>query len=84
MPRPGTTWKVAVTVGTKVSKRAVVRNRLRRRIREVLRNMFPHMKGSGDMVVLTRPGAEKLEAAGVADRLIYCLVSAGVLPRPKV
>jgi ribonuclease P protein component len=71
-------WRVAVTVGTKISKRAVVRNRLRRRIREVLRKMMPVMTGGGDMVVVTRPGADKLEYEGVRARLVHALSGAGI------
>ncbi len=49
--------RFAVVVGTKVSKKAVVRNRLRRQIREMIRLRINQFKPGYDMVLIVRPGA---------------------------
>ncbi|HSX23905.1 MAG TPA: ribonuclease P protein component [Candidatus Saccharimonadales bacterium] len=45
------TYRVAVVVSKKVSKSAVVRNRIRRRLYEQVRESEPHIKGPYDMVI---------------------------------
>jgi len=50
------TPRTTVVVGTKVSKRAVVRNKVKRRLRAILRESgLPQ----GDSVLVARPGSEK-------------------------
>jgi ribonuclease P protein component len=49
--------RFAVVVGTKVSKRAVVRNRLRRQIREAIRLRLGTIKPGFDVMVLVRKEA---------------------------
>jgi ribonuclease P protein component len=44
------TWRVAVVVSRKVSKSAVVRNRIRRRIFESVRRHSGHINGAFDLV----------------------------------
>lgn len=46
--------KIAVVVGTKISKRAVIRNRLKRRTREALRLLIPRLQSGFDIVVFPR------------------------------
>lgn len=41
----GETWKCAVVVSTKISKKAVVRNKIKRRIREVIGDLMGNAKG---------------------------------------
>lgn len=43
-------------VSNKVSKKAVVRNRIRRQLHEVVRKLLPEIKTSVDGVFITRPG----------------------------
>lgn len=43
--------RVAVVVGKKVSKSAVVRNRIRRRVFEVVRTHYDHIKPQVDMAI---------------------------------
>ena len=49
------TARFTVVVSTKISKKAVVRNKIKRRIREILRHLTPSMKAGFDIVVLTYP-----------------------------
>ena len=77
--RRRSTYRAAVVVSRKVHKSAVVRNRIRRRIYEVIREISPRINGAYDLVFIvysdqlaTVPAAqlraavvEKLEKAGV-------------------
>lgn len=49
--------RFAVVVGTKVSKSAVTRNRLRRQVREAIRSRLPEIKPGFDVMVLIRKEA---------------------------
>jgi len=69
-----TTWRAAVVVSRKVSKSAVVRNRIRRRVFEVVRHQAGQISGPFDLVfsvygeqlaTLEQPLLEQL----VADQL---------------
>lgn len=51
------TSRFAVVVGTKVSKKAVVRNRLRRQIRAMLRQELKHFRPGYDLMILVRPAS---------------------------
>lgn len=42
-------------VGIKISKKAVVRNKVKRRLREVIRLEMPHIKPGFDVVIMVRP-----------------------------
>ncbi len=46
-------------VSQKISKKAVIRNRLKRRLREGLRHYLPEIKQGVDGVFISRPGLEK-------------------------
>ena len=50
--RRRTTYRIAVVVSRKVHKSAVVRNRIRRRIYEVIRSYEPDIKQAFDLVFL--------------------------------
>ena len=51
--------RIAVIVPTKIEKRAIVRNRLRRQIREILRKKTFHFKKGKEIIVMANPGAVK-------------------------
>jgi ribonuclease P protein component len=53
--------KITVLVSVKVSKKAVERNLLKRRIRAALRENISNFKGSYDLVVVTQPSAKNLD-----------------------
>ena len=58
--------RVGIVVGVKVAKRAVVRNTLKRRLRELLRVYLPALGERGaDAVIITRPGAASLDFASL-------------------
>jgi ribonuclease P protein component len=62
--------RATVIVDKKVSKRAVVRNKIKRRMRALLREQLPE---SGDLVVRAFPGAEKVPFPDLKQQLTTCL-----------
>ena len=76
-----TTCRVAVVISNKVSKRAVVRNRLRRRLHDHLRTRFEHAPEHASiwLLVSLKPGAvaEERDLLEECDRL---LEQAGLKP----
>jgi ribonuclease P protein component len=45
-------------VGTKISKKAVLRNKLKRRLRELVRGKIEKIKKGFDIIFITQPGLE--------------------------
>lgn len=56
---PGHLTRATVVVSTKVSKRAVVRNSIKRRIREAVRRNLDMFRG-GDYVIIVKPSVIQL------------------------
>lgn len=68
--KPGTVSRVTVVVGTKVSKKATVRNLLKRQIRAILQSSdLP----AGDLVVHTYPELKKSTFTAIQTTLNQCL-----------
>lgn len=57
---PSDDVKAAVSVSKKVSKKAVVRNRTRRRVYSIIMSLLPHFK-PGLYLFIAKPGAEKIK-----------------------
>lgn len=64
-------FRVAIVVSAKVSKKAVVRNHLRRQISEAVRLNKP--KDSYDLVFIVKPGADKLKSADLRSEVVQIL-----------
>jgi ribonuclease P protein component len=71
--------RTAVVVSTKVHKRAVKRNLIKRRVREVLQKLIPNIKIGVDMVVTAQPEAVDRSQADLGAALEYCLKKMGLL-----
>ena len=65
-------------VSLKVSKKAVVRNKIRRRFVEALKLFDKHNKKGFDFLVIALPGADKAEFSGVKESLNKVLGKAGI------
>ncbi len=72
--------RTAVVVSTKVHKRAVKRNLIKRRVREVLAVLIPKIKVGVDMVVTAQPEAVDRSQADLGTALEYCLKKIGLFP----
>lgn len=80
--RPGASVKsrVGVVVGSKVSKLAVERNLLRRRIREVMRAQIDRLPNRLDLVVIAKPTAKGASFQEVQQEVLNLLRQATVRP----
>ena len=70
-----------MAVSRKVDTRAVVRNRIKRVLRETLRPLLPAMPG-GDYVFVARSAAAKAAAPQLRAAIHGLLRRAGALPPP--
>ena len=71
--------RVVVVVGKKVSKRAVVRNRIRRRLIELLRSRWETLPVGYDIVVSVHSDISELAPAPLAEHLTKALSRTGVI-----
>lgn len=49
--------RIGISISTKVSKRAVIRNRIKRQIRAAFRSLLPQMTPGWNLVVVVQPQA---------------------------
>lgn len=61
---------------------AVVRNRVRRRLRETIRSMSPSLRPGWDVLIVARPGLVLADRAALIAALERVLVRDGVLDAP--
>jgi ribonuclease P protein component len=61
-------------VSQKVSKKAVIRNRIRRRLTEAVKAKKEKIKNGMDLVFIALPGIEKKEFSGIKEALDQTLV----------
>ena len=80
-PTPSPT-RIGISVSQKVSKKAVVRNRLKRQIRAALRQLLPQLKPGWYVIVGVRPSAVECEYAQFLQELEQLLVDAEVINGP--
>lgn len=71
--------RFAFVVSTKISKKAVVRNKLKRQMREVVCEVLEDIKKGMDVVVMARKDAADAEFSILKDSLLKVLKKAGVL-----
>ncbi len=75
--------RFVVIVSTKVSKKAVRRNRLKRIVRETLRTHITEFV-PGDYAIVMRPASEKLDNQTLVKSLIELLIKVKLLTPKKV
>ncbi len=63
--------RITVVVGTKVSKNAVDRNRVKRQYRNIIEKMLPSLKSGYDVVVLVSKPALTLDYQQKLEKLTY-------------
>jgi len=71
--------RFGVVVGLKVHKKAVKRNLVKRRIREILRSNLDKIKPGYDVMVLTQPKSVETEYAELQVQILSCLKKLGLL-----
>jgi ribonuclease P protein component len=70
--------RFALVVSTKISKKAVVRNKIKRSLRDILRIENKHLKVGYDLVVITLPAIVDLKQPDIRNEI------KGVLQRAKL
>jgi ribonuclease P protein component len=68
--------RFAFIISQKVSKKAVVRNKIRRRLAQVIKLNFKNIKGGADIVLIVLPGAEKEDFLSIKKSLDNLLTKA--------
>lgn len=71
--------RFAVVVGSKVSKSAVVRNRIRRQIRAFIEQHLEEISPGYDVLVLVRPDAARLARPDIRRQMKRMFKKAGLL-----
>lgn len=66
--------RVIISVSKKVSKKAVIRNRIKRRVRAVMRDLIKNLK-PGIYLVIAKSGAEKIKGEELKNELKSLFVS---------
>lgn len=75
--------RLGITVTTKIDKRAVVRNRIKRRVREIFRLHRHRLKKPIDMVVVARRDSGIIPYSDFEREILGALVSKGYLLRAE-
>lgn len=71
--------RMGISISQKVSKRAVIRNRIKRQIRAVWRQLLPEVSPGWDVVIIVKPTADQCNYAEILQELKQLLVEAEVL-----
>lgn len=71
--------RIGISIGKKVSKKAVVRNRIKRQIRAALRELLPQISGGWKVAIAVKRTATKCEYEHFLRELEQLLTRAEVL-----
>ncbi|OLP19656.1 ribonuclease P protein component [Leptolyngbya sp. 'hensonii'] len=71
--------QIGISISQKVSKRAVVRNRIKRRIRAAIQQLLPEIQAGWLLVIVVRPTAVECEYHQFLRELKQLLADAEVL-----
>jgi ribonuclease P protein component len=71
--------RVGISISTKVSKRAVVRNRIKRQLRAALRQLLPNLDSGWDLIIVVYPNALGCDYSEFLQQLKQLLVQAEIL-----
>ena len=79
MKRDQPHFRVGISVGKKVGHTAVMRNQIKRYIRQSLLELKPNIDAQTDFLVIARKSANQLDMAGTKKNLIHVMRLAGIL-----
>ena len=71
--------RIGISISQKVSKKAVVRNRIKRLLRAALRQLLPRISANWQLVVVVRPSALECDYGQFLQELEQLLVEAEVI-----
>lgn len=73
--------RVAVVVSTKVSKKAVRRNRIRRRLHGLMEGLWPTLSSGYDILIVVKADISRSPQETISRQLLLALSQAGLLGR---
>ncbi|HEY9631385.1 MAG: ribonuclease P protein component [Oscillatoriophycideae cyanobacterium NC_groundwater_1537_Pr4_S-0.65um_50_18] len=71
--------QLGISISQKVSKRAVVRNRIKRRLRAAFRALLPQILSGWQIVIVVKPGATQCDYEQFLQELKQLLIKAEVM-----
>jgi ribonuclease P protein component len=71
--------QIGISISQKVSKRAVIRNRIKRQIRAAMRQLLPQLSSGWQLVIVVRPEATQCDYEQILRELKQLLADAEVL-----
>lgn len=71
--------QLGISVSQKVSKRAVVRNLIKRRLRVAFFSLLPQMSSGWQVVIVVKPGAAECDYGQFLQELKQLLIKAEVM-----
>lgn len=74
--------RLGFVVSQKISKKSVVRNKVRRRLAEAVKNEFKNIKLGTDLVLIALPGIEKKEFSELKEAVKNSLVKSRLIREP--
>ena len=70
--------RVGLVVSQKVSKRATTRNKVRRRLAEVMKAEIENIKNGTDLIIIALAGIEKKEFSEIKEAINNTLIKSGL------
>jgi len=80
----GAALRLGVVAGKKAHRRAVERNRARRRLRELYRRLRPFLRGDRDVVLVARRGVTDAPWGELVEEILHLTRRAGLLDADRV
>ena len=71
--------KVGFIVSKKVDNRAVIRNKVRRRLRESFRALIPYLKDNVNYIVIAREVCSQANFEDIANALLHLIIKSDLL-----
>lgn len=62
--------RFGIVVSNKISKKAVIRNKIKRQLREIIHQNLDEIKNRSDVVIICRPGIEKKEFQEIEQTIL--------------
>lgn len=79
LKREDSNLRFGFVVSKKVSNKAVQRNKVKRRMREIVRSLLPNIKKGYDVVLVALPGLEKYDFWELQEIILSVFQKAGII-----
>ena len=73
--------RVGFIVSKKVDNRAVIRNKVRRRLREAFRALIPYLKDDANYIVIARDACAQASFEELTNSLLHLMIKSDLLAR---